>query len=270
MRHRFCLAAVVGAAVLVVGCGQTDYATQVGSSGATLNATITTLDQQSTATYWFQYWRTATPSETLETTHRTVTATGPFSASVGSLPDGTEFQYRLCGSEGDSKPVCAQTRRFTTGRDSLQAWGRSQQFSDCNRQEDVYDPIDFDVVDGPGGASGAAFVRWLIACGGGLDFELGSHSAADITCFQVSGSVAVVGFQVPGNPDPNDPEPGQVFVQAVDGGPAGSGKDSLLVKIDDFPPGQFERPNRSDCSPLGPASAGVPLRDGDVAVNDAR
>src|SRR6188472_3327881 len=72
----------VGLLLLVAGCGQTDFATQVTSTGAQLNATITTRNQGTSTSGWFQWWPASDPSNTHDTTHRSVTSTGPFQQAI--------------------------------------------------------------------------------------------------------------------------------------------------------------------------------------------
>jgi hypothetical protein len=250
----------LGLLLLAAGCGQTDFATQVTSSGAHLNATITSLDQGTSTTGWFQWWPASDPSTIHDTTHRSVTSTGPFGDAIGSLSDQTEYRYRFCGSEGGSDPVCAQTRRFTTGRDTVQAYGATEHTDPNAPSGHYFTDIDFDLVGGPSGTSGTTgLVAHFWGGFGRLDFQLGG-SDATVTCFHVDGSTAIVGLL-----RTNGEVSLQSFVQLVDGGPLGSGQDTASVLLND-PPGTAHR-DPSDCST--PLAGALALTAGEIVVNDA-
>lgn len=246
----------VGLLSLVAGCGQTDFATQVISSGAHLNATVTSLDQDTQTTGWFRWWPASDPSSTHDTTHRSVTSTGPFGEAIGGLSDQTEYRFRFCGSEGGSDPVCAQTRRFTTGRDTVQAYGKTVQPDQTAPSISYYTDIDFDLV---GGSGTTGLVAHFVGGFGHLRFQLGGPQAT-VTCFRVDGNTAIVGLLA------SDGEHNlQSFVQLVDGGPLGSGQDTASVSLND-PPGSGHR-DPSDCST--PLTGALALDAGEVVVNDA-
>jgi hypothetical protein len=249
----------VAVALVAGGCGQTDYATQVTSTGAHLNATITTLNDQAPTAGWFEYWPTSAPSSSHATTHRNVTSTGPFSEGIGGLANHTEYQYRFCGSEGGSDPVCAQTHRFTTGRTTVQAYGETQHSDPNAPSVSYYSDLDFDLVEDPGGVSGPAFVIAHYAGSfGQLQFSLGSHTAPEITCVNVDENVAVVGLH-----NTSGTISLQSFVQLTDGGPLGSGQDMVSVFLSDVGGNPHREP--TDCSPL---SGGLPLQSGEIVIND--
>jgi hypothetical protein len=256
------MVAAAGAGVLVAlaGCGQTDYASQVAEESAQLNGTITTLTENVTTRAWFEYWPAAAPGDVQETTHEEITATGPFDADVSELDNHTEYRYRLCGTEDDSEVVCAQERRFTTGRDTVQAYGETETSDPNAPAVQFYSDLDFDLVEDPGGVSGPAFAIAHYAGGAGqLQFSLGSRSAPEITCLDVDGNVAVVGlFNTDGTHELHS------FVQLTDGGPLGSGQDRASVLLSDLPGNPHREP--ADCSPL---SSGLPLKAGEIVVNEA-
>jgi hypothetical protein len=247
----------VGLLVLVAGCGQTDFATQVTAGGAHLNATITSTDQDSA---WFQWWPASTPSDTHDTTHRSVTATGPFSEAIGGLANQTEYRYRFCGSEGGGDPVCAQTRRFTTGRDTVQAYGTTEHTDPNNPGGHFYADIDFDLVGAGSVATGTTgMVPHYYGGFGQVYFQVGGPGAT-VTCFHVDGDTAIVGLlRTEGNVTL------QSFVQLVDGGPLGSGEDEaeLTWSADTANPPR----DASDCST--PLLGGLALDAGEIVVNDA-
>jgi hypothetical protein len=246
--------------IALAGCGQTDYASDVTEDSAQLNATITTLTDGVETNAWFEYWPAASPSNVQQTPGHDVTATGPLSDDIGGLANHTEYRYRLCGTEDDSEVVCAQERRFTTGRTTVQAYGETETSNPNAPSVQYYSDLDFDLVEDPSGVSGPAFARANYAGGFGiLRFELGSHSDPEITCFSVDGNTAVVGlFNTDGTFSL------QGFVQLVDGGPLGSGLDRAAVALSDVAGSPHREP--TDCSPL---SSGLPMKFGEIVVNEA-
>ena len=253
-------AASVGLLVALAGCGQTDYASQVTEDSAQLNGTITTLTDGVETNAWFEYWPAAAPANVTETAHQAATATGPIDADVGDLDNHTEYRYRLCGTEDDSEVVCAQTRRFTTGRTTVQAYGETEHSNPNAPSVQYFSDFDFDLVEEPSGLSGPAFVQANYAGGAGVfRFQLGSHGDPEITCFSVDGNTAVIGlFNTDGTYSL------QSFVQLVDGGPLGSGLDRASVALSDIGGSPHREP--TDCSPL---SAGLPMKFGEISINEA-
>jgi hypothetical protein len=252
----------VGLLLVFAACGQTDYATDVTEDGAQLNGTITTLAEDVTTTAWFEYWPTANPSNKQQTPDQDVTSTGPLNADVGSLANQTEYQYRLCGTEDDSQVVCAQTRRFTTGRATVQGYGYTDFVGDPLGVRERFQGLDFDAVAGSSGLSGPAFVVYELDAGSSiLTFPLGSRTTPTVTCFDVEGNTAVIGLH--NAEQPNVP---QSFVQLVDGGPLGSGQDGLAALVNDLPPDSPDR-DPSDCSPIQKPL--IPLISGEIVVNEA-
>jgi len=254
----------VGAGLLILfaACGQTDYATDVTENGAQLNGTITTLTEDVDTTAWFEYWPTANPAAKQQTPDQDVTGTGPINADISSLVTRTEYQYRLCGTEDDSQVVCAQTRRFTTARDTVQAYGDTDFVGDPLGVPERFRALAVDVVAGSSGVSGPAFVFYELDAGSSiLTFPLGSRTTPTVTCFDVDGNTAIIGLY--NAEQQNVP---QSFLQLVDGGPLGSGQDGLAALVNDLPP---ESPNRdpSDCSPIQKPL--IPLTSGEIVVNEA-
>jgi hypothetical protein len=259
-RHAVAVLAGVVVVVAASGCGQTDFATGVGASSATLNATITSHDPGVKERTWFQFWPAATPSAKQRTERQAVTATGPFSATVTGLAPDTTYAFRVCGRRGTVR-ACAQTRTFTTSRDAVQAIGTT---------ESVHTPglvrqlrgIDVDVTEGrPGGHAAATLSQTNI--GGTFELPLGSPTATQITCLAVSGHVAVVGFR-------NDVTlpPDAAFLQygsmtLFDGGPAGAGRDSVSATW------TGKDPDPAACAIPSDLSGLLPLQSGDVNVVDS-
>ena len=254
----------VGAGLLLVfaGCGQTDYATDVTEDGAQLNGTITTLTEGVDTSAWFEYWPTANPAAKQQTPDQDVTSTGPINAEIGSLANHTEYQYRLCGTEDDGEVVCAQTRRFTTGRDTVQAYGRTETTDPNSPSVRWIEGIDFDMVSSPSGVEGAGVLELHFAGGfGHLQFDVGGHpDVTAVTCFDVSGNTAIIGFhRVEGQFS------FQSFAQLVDGGPLGSGLDTAAAHINELPGAQQRDP--SNCT--SPLEGPLPLEAGEVVINRA-
>jgi hypothetical protein len=258
------VAAVLGAVaglLIASGCGQTDFATGVGSTQATLNATITTVESGGPERAWFQFWPAASPSAKQRTASHPITTTGPLSTTVTGLAANTRYAFRLCGKQGTVR-ACAQTRTFTTSRDSVQAWGAS---------ESVHTPgmvrrmSNLDVDATAGVATGRAALHFsLIMSTGGLEFDFGSTSKPNITCLAVSGHVAQVGFRNDAfTAPPDQPYLGYSFATFVDGGPVGSGKDRVDANFGN------SRTDPSQCTIPTDLSDLLPLETGDISVNDA-
>jgi hypothetical protein len=248
--------------LIAAGCGQTDFATNVGETSATLNGTITTHNEGEQASVHFEYWKTFDSSVRHQTTRRTVAGTGPVSETVTPLATDTHYSYRLCGTEGDGPVVCAQTRNFATGRDSVQTYGETEEYGVAPRHQVV--DIDVDALEGESAQPplGRAYFRFGTAGGFGVVWApVGSKSGPNITCLEVNGNEAIFGVRDDQNPL-NTLR--QTFVRAVDGGPLGSGLDRFELFI---PPNNDPRAP-TDCSAL-PAFGEFELIKGEVAVNDA-
>ena len=255
--------AAVGAAAVVLvasGCGQTDFATGVGSTQAQLNGTITTVESGVRERAWFQFWPAATPTAKQRTAGQPVTATGPISATVTGLAPETTYAFRLCGRRGAVK-ACAQTRTFTTSHDSVQAVGASESVHTLGLITRVSD-LDVDATAGSAGSRAAMHLS-IIILPGPLDFDLGSRTQPNVTCLAVSGHVARVGFRndVPG--PPSQPYLGYGFATFVDGGPVGSGQDRVAANF------ATSSSDPSVCTIPTDVSELLPLARGDISVNDA-
>lgn len=261
MRRGVIGAVGVGLLLVFAGCGQTDYATDVTEDGAQLNGTITTLTEGVDTTAWFEYWLTANPAAKQQTPDQNVTSTGPINADIGSLANRTEYQYRLCGTEDDSQVVCAQTRRFTTGRDTVQAYGESEREVGPTRTR-WFSDLDFDLVAGASGVSGPGVVtEHFVGTAGHLQFDIGGPAGSyEVTCFEVSGNTATIGFH-----RTEDQISLQSFAQLVDGGALGSGLDTVAGHINELPGAEQRDP--SDCS--SPVEGALPLQAGEIVVNEA-
>jgi VCBS repeat protein len=114
------LVAVVAAlgALGLAGCyAQTEPASDVGSTSATLNAHGLTTGKQGQA--FFQY---STSKNALGTGFGLQTPTltfppnvsGPFTARVSGLSPGTNYWYRVCGNDVGDQPFCNSDLEFTT------------------------------------------------------------------------------------------------------------------------------------------------------------
>jgi hypothetical protein len=258
---RWLVRAFAAVALVAAGCGQTDFATDVGETSATLNATITTFAEGEPTWVRFEYWKTFDAGVRHQTASRTVTGTGPVSETVTGLAANTHYSYRLCGTEGDGPVVCAQTRTFATGRDSVQAYGETEEYGSAPRHQVV--DIDVDALEGESAQPplGRGYFRFGTAGGFGVVWApVGSKSGPNITCIEVNGNEAIVGVRDDQNPIDSLR---QTFVRAVDGGPLGSGLDRFELFI---PPDNDPRAP-TDCSPL-PAFGQFELIKGEVAVND--
>jgi hypothetical protein len=230
--------------VALAGCyGQTELATDIGVSSATLNARGTTDDGP--ADVWFEHWPSAAPANVSRTPERRIPGgvSAPFSERIAGLSDGAAYGFRLCGRDvGETQAVCAQTRSLVAGRVNVQAWGRSE-------PTDVSRILDLDLV-AFGADGGHGFFRHFSRAG---YLETGSHEDGNVTCVSAGGDSAVVAFRT------GFPSAGPQIARLVlfDGGPAGSGADRVIQVFSDDP---------ADCSPLGSYETAQPLQ-GDVAVS---
>jgi hypothetical protein len=257
------LAAALGAGAVVLvasGCGQTDFATGVGQTQATLNATITTVEAGEPERAWFQFWPAATPTAKQRTAGQRVTATGPLSATVTGLEPDTTYAFRLCGRQGTVK-ACTQTRTFTTSHDAVQAVGASESVHTLGLISRISE-LDVDARAGIA-TSRAAMHLSIIILPGPLDFDLGSRTQPNITCLTVSGHVARVGFRNSSTPPPDQSYLGYGFATFVDGGPVGSGRDRVGAGFG------TTQTDPSVCTIPTDLSTLLPLARGDISVNDA-
>jgi hypothetical protein len=176
---------------------------------------------------------------------------------VAGLEPETSYSFRICGEE-DGTVVCAQTLRFATSHDNVHAWGATATNQPVDNR---WDRIDFGVFSGPAGEdpSGRAFNRSIVfADPVPLIAEWGSQTVDTITCLEVSGNTAVVGFTN------TDFFSTQSFALLEDRGPTGSGLDVFMSLPNDF----FSR-EPSDCSmPLPQFFPARPLEYGEIAISD--
>jgi len=92
----------------------TDPATGVRTSNATLNGELTDLGGASSAEVWFTYWEKGAKSSTQEwTRHQTKSSTGSFSEPVGGLKSNTTYVVRAATNNGNEYDSGAE-REFTT------------------------------------------------------------------------------------------------------------------------------------------------------------
>jgi hypothetical protein len=249
---------------VLAGCyGQTDLATRIDPTSATLNARGAA--DNGPAHAYFEYWKSTTPGNKLQTPTKAIPAgaSGPFDQRATQLTPDTWYSFRLCGADQGKSPACAQTRSFFTGRSSIQAYGQTDSPYGYNGWDRIYVNV---VAAPPGGSpSGRVFARWYNAEAGppgGVSLETGSNTEDNVTCVLIQGNVAVIGYrQVPPFPD-DIPVSNQGFAYVVDGGPAGSGRD----RFEAGPLFQDRDPN--DCQPPAnnPDSL-TPLRKGEAAVS---
>ncbi|WP_390293617.1 malectin domain-containing carbohydrate-binding protein [Haloarchaeobius litoreus] len=94
---------------------ETDPATDVGATSATLNGDLTGLGDHDNATVYFQYWVTGQQSSTLTWwTGSTQSAPGPYSATV-DLQSDTSYSVQAYVQSGDGVWKAGDVETFTTG-----------------------------------------------------------------------------------------------------------------------------------------------------------
>jgi hypothetical protein len=255
------VAALTAAILGLAGCyGQTDLATHVGPASATLNARGAANGGPAQA--WYEYWKDSAPDDKLQTPAQTIPdgANGPFPQKVAGLANATRYSFRLCGKDASVGPVCAQTRSFITGAASVQAYGST---APEPQQSDQMDHIDVNVASGP---VGRVYAIWRFGGPGGppggISFGVGSTTTDNVTCLNVQGNVAAIGFrQVP--PYSADvPLKNVMHAYVVDGGPPGSGQDRFLTGP------TFEDEDPNDCTiPADVLTITHPLRSGEASIS---
>jgi VCBS repeat protein len=108
----------VACALVLAGCyAQTEPASDVGSTSATLNAHGFTAGKQGQAFFQYSSAKNAlgtgfgqqTPTLTFPTG-----VSGPFTARVSGLSPGTNYWYRVCGNDVGDRPFCNSDLEFTT------------------------------------------------------------------------------------------------------------------------------------------------------------
>jgi hypothetical protein len=262
------LATLTAAILGVAGCyGQTDLATHIATGAATLNARGAA--NNGAADVYYEYWKNSTPQTKLQTPTKTIPggASGPFEWRVTGLDDQTAYSFRLCGSDQGSSgpPACAQARPLFTGLSSVRAYGATYSPIGENGDADIAVNV---IAAPPGGSpSGRVYSRWIYGGPGGppggVSLELGSTTTDNVTCVNVQGNVAVIGYrQVPPFPD-DVPIKSVMHAYVIDGGPAGAGQDRFMAS----PTTEDEDPN--DCTiPANIESLTVPLRKGEAAVSE--
>lgn len=180
-------ASAVAGLLALPGCyGSTEPATDVGPESATLNAEGTA-DNGRVFTK-FQYGLTGRVGNPLEVGAGPFPAgaSGPFSAKVSHLAAGSNYSFRMCGTDdGDENYICAQTRTFTTPppvEDS--AYG--EWFAGCCHTFSV------DARSGPLGESPHGTMSWHDGPSINDQTER-TFTSDEITCMDVDGPRAVVG-----------------------------------------------------------------------------
>ena len=106
-----------------------------------------------------------------------------------------------------------------------------------------FSDLDCDLVAGSSGVSGPGVVtEHFVGTAGHLQFDIGGPAGSyEVTCFEVSGNTATIGFH-----RTEDQISLQSFAQLVDGGALGSGLDTVAGHINELPGAEQRDP--SDCS----------------------
>jgi len=266
------VAALTAAILGIAGCyGQTDFATQIGHNAATLNAHGSA--NSGPVEPYFEFWKTATPNTRIQTPVQIVPGgvSGPVSARATNLTDGTDYSYRFCGTDSSThgSPVCAQTQTFVTGLSSVQAYGDTRQQGVAGDFDQIYVKV---VAAPPNGTpTGRVFYRFndhrsTTANPGGISFEFGSKTEDNVTCVNVKGNVAAIGFrQIPPYPD-TIPFRNEQVVWILDRGRADSGQDKFLGSTYFTVAG----PPANDC-PIPDSTDNLPVvTHGDAAVSEVQ
>jgi hypothetical protein len=200
--------ALVGV-VFLTGCyAQTQPATDVGSETATLRAHGTADHGQ--AESWFEYevsGRVGDPQQTGQLTWPGG-ASGPIIQKVTDLSAGTSYSFRICGTDVQTDPVCAQTKTFTT-KPPTEDVAHGGWWSGCCNSFGV------NARSGPGGENPTGSMNLRA----GNSFDPVSRSfGGTVTCLEVDGRQAVIGAvgQVTTSP-PGTSNPATLLALVVDG-----------------------------------------------------
>jgi hypothetical protein len=87
----------------------TGQAREIDASSATLEGELVTLDGADSADVWFTYWIEGQRSDTLATTDRqTLSSTGPYTAHLADLQDGTRYVFEAHAETGDDEAAGAR------------------------------------------------------------------------------------------------------------------------------------------------------------------
>lgn len=259
---------VLGLALVLVlsacASGRTGEATEVTDRSAVLTGTVGDVGS-GTVRYWFEYGTTTSYGS--ETPRRTVEVpdarTRPsVLETVDGLAGSTTYHLRLCARNSRGRGICGGDRTFTTtaGRDSVTGTGTVLSIPELGYAYGA----ELDASSDPDGTDPRG--RGLTGPGA-LYFRL--VDAGDVTCLQVDGNRATIGFEADpvdfGQP-PETPTPSKlVFVE--DNGPAG---DRLNHRTVAEAPTVCPAATDADFAPL-PIGGGVPpiLTTGDFVVRDA-
>lgn len=95
---------------------QTDQATNVGETTATLNGELTDLGSYSSATLFFQY-RVGSDQKNNNTAGQDVSSTQTFSEALNGLTPNTKYEFRACAGF-DNGTVCGDFKTFETAAPS--------------------------------------------------------------------------------------------------------------------------------------------------------
>lgn len=254
MHLRFVVASL--AATTLVACGQTDYATEIGATEATLNAHGDVRPGEGAV--WFEYWPTADPGQVRETPHRSapVGTVGALKEHVTGLAANATYSFRACQLI-NAATRCVQTRKVRTGVGDVMAWGRTE-----GPFFVTFFGIQLVASEGRGG--GLPSGRGAASASLTPTIALGDYGSDNVTCVRVEGHQATIGL-IGHTPDGT---PRQDFALLTDNGPAGSGRDTFAI----WPQPPSTIPPVTDCplpyTGLFADQPQQPVVGGDVVISD--
>ena len=254
MRLRFVVASL--AATTLVACGQTDFATEIGATEATLNAHGDVRPGEGAV--WFEYWPTADPGQVRETPHRSapVGTVGALKEHVTGLAANATYSFRACQLI-NAATRCVQTRKVRTGVGDVMAWGRTESPFFV-----TFFGIQLVASEGRGG--GLPSGRGAASASLTPTIALGDYGSDNVTCVRVEGHQATIGL-IGHTPDGT---PRQDFALLTDNGPAGSGRDTFAI----WPQPPSTIPPVTDCplpyTGLFADQPQQPVVGGDVVISD--
>jgi subtilisin len=93
----------------------TESASNVGSSSATLNGKLTSMQGENSVDVRFRYWEKGNKGNTYTMTgFRSMSSTGSFSESVSNLTSGTTYVFVAEAETQDGETDIGQEREFST------------------------------------------------------------------------------------------------------------------------------------------------------------
>ena len=229
MRRAVMISLLVLGCGLVAGCAAiTDPASNVGATGASLNAHGQT--EGSPATYFFQYALNKsdlgtsaaqrTPTRGPVPAH--VPANGGFASfgeSIAGLTPSTTYYFEVCGRDAQlSSDVCGGVKSFTTAASTTENTVKGNWHLGPVK-EGFDDNGSVSAVSDAGGRNPSGILSWISE---EQPAPTGAAFSGEVTCLVVSGNQATVGAfgtLTPNNGGGGSARPATFLLTVIDNGP---------------------------------------------------